>query len=480
MGLRWLWGIPLVAALLMGFPGTSRAGDEIVIVVGKQQMVTVPFPIGQGLISNASVVKTFVDTDARRITFFGIRPGGSTYTVFDARSRNHRIEYDIRVVSEDLNRVRDDLQRQIGDIEGVEINIRGDQVIVEGDVALEGEMQRIAKLCGGHTNVQNLVHLSPLAVKALARTIEQNIGRPDVTARPLKDKILLEGVVYSDEQKERAEAIATTLYSNIVNVIEVQELQRPPSRAKTIVLNTHFLSLSKELLDIWSVDWSTVAISPGGISGFFQQDLVNGQLVGDLDTTISGTITAFLPKLTRAKPEGIVRTLANPIVSTKDGSEVSIFTGAEVPFVIGQTATGIPITTFKNVGIGIKSTPYAQGDSIDLKLNINVSDVGDVSLAADSGTGILTTTFETEQFTRAGESVAIGGLFRVDDNVIYNHRTDDLNPQATDSIFQLFLGRQYNKRKGQFIVFITPSVFDDTVSANREMKDLFNLQEVGQ
>ena len=375
--------------------------------------------------------------------------------------------------------MRDDLQRQIGDIEGVEVNVKGDQVVVEGDVALESELQRIAKLTEKRLNVQNLVRLSPLAVKALARTIEQNIGRPDVTARPLKDKILLEGTVYTDEQKVRAEAIATTLYNNIVDVIEVQTLQKPPSRAKTIVLNTHFLQLSKELLDTWSVDWQTIAISPQGISGFFKQDLINGELVGDLNTTISGTITAFLPKLARAKPEGIVRTLANPVITTKDGSEAKMFAGAEVPFVIGETPTGVPIVVFKQVGINVAATPYAQGDSVDLKLTISVSDVGDGSLAGQS-TGILTSSFDTEQFTRAGESVAIGGLFRVQDNILYNKRRDSTDKRADDSIFQLFLSREYSKRKGQFIVFVTPSVYDDSVAANREMKDLFNLQEVGQ
>lgn len=471
----------VVAIGAFGVPRDARAGEEVVIILGKQVTLTVPFPIGEGINSNPKIIQAVVDQPNRRITFFGRVPGSANYLVYDARSRTHRIEYDIRVVSEDLGRLRDDLQRQVGDIEGVEINVKGDQVVIEGDVALESELQRIAKLAGARQNVQNLVRLSPLAVKALARTIEQNIGRPDVTARPLKDKILLEGTVYSPEQKARAEAIATTLYNNVVDVIEVQEIQRPPSRAKTIVLNTHFLELSKQLLDTWSVDWNSVAISPGGISAFFQQDLVAGELVGDFNSTISGTITAFIPKLARAKPEGIVRSLANPVITTKDGAEAKMFTGAEVPFVIGETPTGIPIVEFKNVGISITATPYAQGDSVDLKVDLSVSDVGDVSLTeGGTSTGILTSSFSTEQFTRAGESVAIGGLFRVQDNILYNKRRESTDPRAKDSIFQLFLSREYSKRKGQFIVFITPSVYDDSVAANREMKDLFNLQEVGQ
>ncbi len=466
----------LLLAISLFAPTAAEAGEDVVIVIGKQVTITVPFPIGSGANSNPGVVQATV-LDKRRIILFGRKVGSASYVVFDERNRSRRVEYDVRVVSEDLGRVRDDLQRQIGDIEGVEVNVRGDQVIVEGDVALEMEKQRIDKLTFNRPNVQNLVRLSPLAVKALARTIEQNIGRPDVTARPLKDKILLEGVVYSEEQKTRAEAIATTLYNNVVNVIEIQQVQRPPSRAKTIVLNAHFLELTKELLDTWSINWGTVSLDEGGISAFFQQDLVNGELVGDFNSQITGTLTALLPRLRRAKPAGMVRELANPVVTTKDGEDVSIFTGAEVPFVVGVTESGIPVVEFKEVGVNLQATPFAQGDSIDLKLNVSVSNVGSIDLVSDT-VGIIKSSFKTSQFVRAGESVAIGGMFRIGDNVTYNRPTPD--QRFENSLFQLFLSRAYSKRKSQFIVFVTPSVYDDALGANREMKDVFNLQEVGQ
>ena len=474
---RALGALALVTAIV-ALPQAAKA-EDVVIVVGKSKTYPIGFTPGGGSNSNPEVLQAAVE--GTRITFFGRKVGSATYIVFDQRSRSHTIQYEIRVVSEDLGRLRDDIARQIGDIEGVEVSVKGDQVIVEGDVATEGELSRVTKVTDKRASVSNLVRLSPIAIKALARTIEQNVNRPEVTARPLKEKIILEGIVYSQEQKTRAEAIATSIYDKIVDVIEIQQVQRPPSRAKTIVLNTHFLELSKQLLDTWSVDWATLALQGGAVSGFFQQQLVNGELVGDFNTTISGTVTAFLPKLDRAKPEGIIRTLANPVITVKDGSEAKVFTGSQVPFVIGETPTGIPIVEFKKVGIDVTTTPYAQGDSVDLKISIHVSDLGDVTLGnSRQSTGILESSFETSQFTRAGESVAIGGLFRVSDNILYNKRRPDQNPLAQDSIFQFFLAKEYTKRKSQFIVFITPSVYDDSVSANREMKDLFNLQDVGQ
>lgn len=470
-----LLAIPFLA-LLAGPISEAQAAEEIVIVTGKSRTVQIPFPIGGGSNSNPRTVQAVPDLQNRRITFFGRNPGQASYVVFDSRSRTNRIEFDIRVVAQDLARLRDDMQRQLGDIEGVEVRVSGDQVVIEGDVALEAELKRVQKVASSSNSVINLVRLSPLAVKALARTIEQNIARPDVTARPLKDKILLEGIVYSEEQRIRAESIAKTLYDNVVNVIEIQAVPRPPSRAKTIVLNTHFLEISKEMLDTWAINWGTVALDGGRLQAFFQQDLVSGELVGDFNSTIAGTISAFLPKLSRAKPEGVVRSLANPVITTKDGEAASMFTGAEVPFIVG-VVDGVPIVEFRNVGIDIQATPYSQGDSIDLKLNISVSDVGSVDLASDQ-VGILKSSFSCSQFTRAGESIAIGGMFRVGDNVVYNKPSADERIQ--DSIFQLYLSRSYQKRKAQFIVFITPSVYDDSAGANREMKDVFNLQEVGQ
>ena len=108
----------LAAALLASAPALAHAGEEVVVVVGNSQTLTVPFALGEGTNSNPRVVRAVVDPPTRRITFFGVGTGSATYTVDDARERAHRITYEIRVVGEDLAREQKCLQEQLFDIEG--------------------------------------------------------------------------------------------------------------------------------------------------------------------------------------------------------------------------------------------------------------------------------------------------------------------------------------------------------------------------
>ena len=49
---------------------------------------------------------------------------------------------------------------------------------------------------------------------------------------------------------------------------------------------------------------------------------------------------------------------------------------------------------------------------------------------------------------------------------------------AQGAVFNLYANRDYKKSKAQFLVFLTPKIHESSSSANRAIKDAFNLQEV--
>jgi osmotically-inducible protein OsmY len=104
-----------------------------------------------------------------------------------------------------------------------DVRVDGRNVIIEGEVLLESELEKIKAIASRRSNVVSRVTLSPLAIKALARTIEQNIRRPGVKVLTMKATIVLEGSVRSDSEKARAEAIAKKFYPDIMNLLEVRE-----------------------------------------------------------------------------------------------------------------------------------------------------------------------------------------------------------------------------------------------------------------
>ena len=189
----------LALAVLLLLPATALA-EELLIVQGRSVTVKVPFRFERGANSNPEVVQAVPDVQTLRVILFGRKPGRATYTIWSGK---RRIEYEIQVVPEDLAQLREDLAAQVESIEGVDVVIQGDRVLLEGEVALESDLQRIERFAQDangqpRRNVVNLVRLSPLALKALARTIEQRIAG-DESAPAERDGYAIGGIALADE-----------------------------------------------------------------------------------------------------------------------------------------------------------------------------------------------------------------------------------------------------------------------------------------
>lgn len=166
--------IPLLAALLLAGPAKTTI-TPIEIVQGKSVAISVPFALGQAANSNPDVIQAVPDVGARRLVFFGRKLGNASYTVFDAKNKRHKIEYDIRVVSADLAEVAGNIRQIVP--EGVTVTVAGDRVLVEGEVVTAADMDRVKAAVDGRGDaVKNLVRYSDAATKAAAKTIEQQIN----------------------------------------------------------------------------------------------------------------------------------------------------------------------------------------------------------------------------------------------------------------------------------------------------------------
>jgi pilus assembly protein CpaC len=316
-----------------------------------------------------------------------------------------------------------------------------------------------------------MVTLSPIAQRLLASLIQKEIGTPGVEVRLVGKKIMLEGVVHSEMASKRAEAIARAYYPDVVNVLEVREVDRIPGRADTIVMIVHFVELTKSLVTSWGVEWTPLAVN-GGAELFFQQDFFDSaNNVG----YATATITSLLPRIERARRSGYARVLENPTISVKSGDTSHIFSGQKIPFVFIENGTQTVI--FEEVGIKMDVTPYAQGNDVDLNIEIEVSSLGEVG--ANGYPAIDVSEITTSQFARAGESLVIGGLQRISDRLDYNRLPENATAQA-EGIFSLYNAKDYKKSKQQFLVFITPQIHESSSTANREIQEKFNLLEVRQ
>jgi pilus assembly protein CpaC len=92
---------------------------------------------------------------------------------------------------------------------------------------------------------------------------------------------------------------------------------------------------------------------------------------------------------------------------------------------------------------------------------------------------IDTSRIVTSEYCRAGESIVIGGLQRLSDRIEYN-RVPEGAAETGTPVFTLYKSKDYKKSKSQFLVFVTPQVYESSTQANRDLQDKFNLIEVRQ
>lgn len=455
---------------------------EVLITVGGQQVINVPYAFGDISIGSGRVINVSPFREKRQILLTGRSQGSTTLIIWDTRG-NKRDEYFLQVIPESLNRLKRNIEDRLAGIDGIRLRVVGDKILVEGEVFLEDELRRINTITEKNNNVLSFVTLSPVTQRILAGTIEKEVGRPEISVRPVRDKLLLEGIVYSEIERERAEAIALAYYGNIVNVLEVRSADRTPGKGKTIVLIAHFVQLSKNLLNNWGIEWSPLAFTSSITSqyGTLADLQMTGQLnlesdpaTWEIDNPIlTSQAGLLLPKIRRARSSGYARILENPTVSVKSGEEVTTFAGIEYPYpVVFQGGVAIE---WKEIGIQLKARPFALGDSVDMHIDIEVTELGQVS-NSNGDPAINTSRINTTQFCKSGESIVIGGLHRLADSVLYNRTPSDV-PGA---LVQLFKSKDYNKSKEQFLVFLTPQIHETSTTANREIQEKFNLKEVKQ
>ena len=465
---RILWAF---MAFLLFLPEEARADEDnvsdVVMVVNRQEIVEVPYALGNIILGGEGVrVRPFYAQ--KQLLIMAQRPVRTNVYIYDDRGVM-RDEVNITVVAQSLRRVVDNLKLLLTDVEGIDFKMMGDRVFIVGEVALEEEYNRVRNLAEEEELVISQVKLSDASLQIIAGVVEQDIGVPGVRANLINGRIILEGIVHSIEASQRAEAIAKAYHENTINVLEVREVDRIPGHAKTVTLLVHYVELAKTLSTLWGVQWSPLSTDQG-VEFFLTRELGSSGW-GATTGVASATITSLLPRMERARASGHVRVLENPTVSVKSGEQASIFSGFEYPYLVSDGL--VQSVEWKDVGIGMTVTPYTQGNDVDMTIEVDVTSLGEV--APNGFQAIDKSKISTSEFCRAGESIVIGGLQRVLTKVAYNRIP---STDASGAIFNLYANRDYKKSKSQFLVFLTPKIHESSSSANRAIKDAFNLQEV--
>ncbi|MER8657446.1 type II and III secretion system protein family protein [Mesorhizobium sp. M0847] len=199
-----------------------------------------------------------------------------------------------------------------------------------------------------------------------------------------------------------------------------------------------------------AADEDGVVLGPG--------DLLSGLLSGSnpfaalITRVIDSNIKVDLI-IEALEAKGVVRTLAEPNLTTLSGEPASFNAGGEVPIRVIGTDGQITIT-YKQFGVNLRFTPVVLDDGkIHMKLAPEVSDLTGFTTAGDP---IFTNRkLDTVVELRDGQSFAVGGLL--------SSKTTKLQKQVpwlgqVPVIGTLFRNSSNQKEETELVVIVTPHV----------------------
>jgi type IV pilus assembly protein PilQ len=159
--------------------------------------------------------------------------------------------------------------------------------------------------------------------------------------------------------------------------------------------------------------------------------------------------------------DGYGKIISSPRVITADNVEASIEQGTEIPYQ-QATSSGATSISFRKATLSLKVKPQiTPDDNVIMTLAVNKDSVGQTTTA---GPAIDTKRVTTEVLVENGGTVSIGGIFTQDEQ-----RTVNKVPLLGDLPIMGFLfksERNSNDRR-ELLIFVSPKIMRDTVTAGR-------------
>ena len=458
--------IATISAAAVHHPLPARAASAVLpqtIMKGHSSTIQVDYEVGDAAVADPSVCDFLISKDRRSVYING-RGGGETVLSLWDSSGGKQDDVSVRVVTSTLKEVLDRAQGDFGDVDGVSVSVRGGRVEITGEVAEPEDFRRIEGAARSDPRMKSRVRISGEVVGEAAAAIEKEIGVPGVTVRAVRDRVVLEGVAYSAADAKRAVEIARLYYPEALDLIEVRDSGRQVGRGRMIELSFHMMEVKRGALRKLGVNWAPGSFPSGGQTATGTGGGGLASSLGEMGRGILGFVFGLLPKLKTLSERGEGRVLENPSIVVKSGEQASIFSGSEVPYYQGQEVQ------FKKVGIDIEASPIETPGGIDIKLKATLT-----APASDLRGAIDTNTVSTTALLKLGQSLVLGNVVRNGDVKMRNRSPRDVD--SSSALFTLFLSKDFQSNRSEFVMFVTPRLVGEPTSAEAELREFLATEE---
>lgn len=349
----------------------------------------------------------------------------------------------------------------------------------------------------------------------LSSTLRNVLPTGTIQVVPLKDSVILSGIVMNAADSEKATRIASQFVSSPEKVLNMLSI----AGKDQVMLEVRIVEVQRNVIKQLGVDLNAVlgqlgetqytfGMSPtfgvngsllGGMTGGYKTDTTkqptmvvpcspgvtgtcyqvvrdnsvvsNGDTATIRDTAGSAGLNSAKGMIQAFERVGLIRTLAEPNLTVLSGESGTFLAGGEFPVPTGQDTTGKVTIEFKPYGVGLGYTPVVMsGGRISLKLSTEVSELsslGAYSITSGSSTltvpGLSVRRAETTVELPSGGSLMIAGLLQQT-----TKQTIDAIPGMTNMpvLGALFRSRDFLNGETELVIIITPYIVDPTRPQN--------------
>ncbi|MFH1158897.1 MAG: type II and III secretion system protein family protein [Pseudomonadota bacterium] len=303
--------------------------------------------------------------------------------------------------------------------------------------------------------------------KNLQNTLKEFFPNEKITARTVKENIVLSGTVSSPSVSNQVRDLAARFMidrsQSLVDLMTVKDKQQVMLKVKVIEakrsvlrdlgIETDFRAASTNGLRMNAGDVGRAVLTPFGSGAL---------LVGKKGQF--GPLTATLRAL---ETKGMVNTLAEPNLTAISGETAGFLAGGEYPVPTGRDSTGNVIIEFKQFGVSLNFTPTVLNkDRIALHMSTEVSEkdsTNGVTLVDVQIDGLRVRRAETTVEMSSGGTLMIAGLLKSDTL----HSLNGM-PGLEDLpvLGHLFKSKSFSRNESELVIIVTPYLVDPYAEPN--------------
>lgn len=304
-------------------------------------------------------------------------------------------------------------------------------------------------------------------VGALQDTISRVVPGAQVRAEAVNDSIILTGLAASPAEADRISQIARAFVATPDKVLNLMSI----SGSDQVTLKVRVVEVQRSSVKQLGVDLNAIignvadGLSLANLSSF---PVSGNQLGGGALRYSDGTGEGITSTLRAFERVGLIRTLAEPNVTTVNGEAASFLAGGEFPVPTGRDQNGNVTIEFKPFGVSLGFRPVILSEGrISLQISVEVSELTTTGgFTIGSGTnstltvsGLNVRRVENTVEIPSGGSMMIAGLLQET-----TRQTVDELPGVADVpvLGALFRSRDYLSGETELVVIVEPYIVSPT------------------